>query len=326
MTFYRLFFVLSLLFFMGCKDTSKKKKTVYRQESSGRINTITIVGDKMKWEGGLEKSVREYITPFYEGLPLDEPMFTLHFLPKEAFTGFAKNSRNIIWFAKDTLNNFEMFQDYFAQPQVVVKITGEDTEIQKFYLQENASLIRRVFEENERKEKIRRMKKALSKDKELENTFNIKLVYPSAYSTVRNEKNFIWIEKPISKGHMNLIAYTLPFQQFENIPKKVIAIRDSIGKKYIEGRLPNSYMITEKAFSPHFYKTTLGNKEAYLTKGMWEVKNDFMAGPFVNYMIADKSRNRWLVLEGFAFAPSQNKREYMFELNTILSTLKILEN
>ena len=45
-----------------------------------------------------------------------------------------------------------------------------------------------------------------------------------------------------------------------------------------------------------------------------------MAGPFVNYMIEDNTNNRWLVIEGFVFAPSVNKRDYMFELETIIKS------
>ena len=81
-------------------------------------------------------------------------------------------------------------------------------------------------------------------------------------------------------------------------------------------------MITEAAYLPYFYKTTLAGQKAFLTKGMWEVKKDFMAGPFINYMVQDSVTKDWIVVEGFDFAPSVSKRDYMFELNSILSTLK----
>ena len=48
-----------------------------------------------------------------------------------------------------------------------------------------------------------------------------------------------------------------------------------------------------------------------------------MGGPFVNRIFKDKEKNEWIVLEGFTFAPSISKREYMFELNSILSTMSI---
>ena len=82
-------------------------------------------------------------------------------------------------------------------------------------------------------------------------------------------------------------------------------------------------MITEKDYRPYFYKLNMGGKIIYETKGMWEVKNDFMGGPFINYILKDKKSNEWVIVEGFAFAPSVSKRDYMFELNSILSTISI---
>ena len=180
----------------------------------------------------------------------------------------------------------------------------------------------RSFQENERLEKIRRIKKSITKDEALSKKFGVKLKYPTAYKIVKDTVNFLWIEKPIQKGSMNLIAYRLPQAEFASPSlERLISIRDSMGKIYVPGRLPKTHMITEKAYQPYFYKTTLAEKKAYLTKGMWEVKRDFMAGPFVNYMVEDTINKEWVVVEGFAFAPSVSKRDYMFELNSILSTL-----
>ena len=83
-------------------------------------------------------------------------------------------------------------------------------------------------------------------------------------------------------------------------------------------------MITERAYLPYYYKTTVNNLEAILTKGTWEVQNDFMAGPYVNYIIKDTLNKRNIVIEGFSFAPSESKRDYMFELNTIITTMKLV--
>ncbi len=47
-----------------------------------------------------------------------------------------------------------------------------------------------------------------------------------------------------------------------------------------------------------------------------------MAGPFVNYVIDDIANNRQLVIEGFVLAPSVRKRDYMFELEAIIKSIK----
>ena len=46
-----------------------------------------------------------------------------------------------------------------------------------------------------------------------------------------------------------------------------------------------------------------------------------MAGPFLCYIINDVENNRKMVIEGFTFAPSTGKRDYMFELEAILKSV-----
>jgi len=296
---------------------------VYIPESNGRINDVMIVMNKNDWENSLGKTIREGLSQPYEGLPTDEPKFNLFYLNPKAFSGFTKKSRNILWFVNSDLNEFKLMENPFSKPQIVVKSAFEDNDLHKFYFKENVNLIINLIFNNERKEKLRRINKSLSRSKDLENRFGIKLKYPSAYKTVKDTSNFIWIQKDIQKGHMNIISYSIPIKDFNSFnSKRIVSIRDSIGELYIPGRLKESYMITEKAYKPFFYKSKKETKTLYITKGTWEVYNDFMAGPFINFFIEDINNKRWIVIEGFAFAPSTKKRDYMFELETILNTIK----
>lgn len=312
-----IFFVILII---SCNEEQTKLR--YLPDSNANINHLTVVMPKKSWNGVLGNKTRSLLETPYEGLPFDEPQFTLNYIPPKVFTGFARNSRNILWFVKDSLAGFQLTEDLMAQPQVVAKVKGEDDDVQAYFLEDNIKLLKAVLTENERKEKVRRIKKSATKDRHLHNRFKISLIYPTAYKIVKDTNNFIWIQKEIPKGHMNLIAYSLSFKALHgNVKKRIPEIRDSIGKTHIPGRLKGSYMITEKAYRPYFYKTQKGGRLTYLTKGTWEVANDFMAGPFVNYMIKDTLRKRWMVIEGFVFAPASNKRDQIFELNTILDTV-----
>ena len=68
----------------------------------------------------------------------------------------------------------------------------------------------------------------------------------------------------------------------------------------------------------------LDGKKTFETKGTWELQNDYMSGPFINYAIIDKERNRIIVLEGFCYAPSKEKRDLVQELEAIIKSVKIL--
>jgi hypothetical protein len=108
------------------------------------------------------------------------------------------------------------------------------------------------------------------------------------------------------------------------VSENIIAVRNRIGKKHIPGSDPETmYMITEEAFTPRTSETVIAGKKAFETRGKWEVKNDFMAGPFVNYTVVDKKHNRIVVFEGFTYAPSVNKRAFLFELEAIAKSMKI---
>ncbi|MAH82822.1 MAG: DUF4837 domain-containing protein [Flavobacteriaceae bacterium] len=313
-----IYYLFIYLFITSC-DNQKPKR--YVSDSSGKINTISVVMSKSNWNGNLGSKTRDIFEQVYEGLPVDEPKFSIKYLEPKIFNGFTRQSRNIIEFIKDTIGGFNLYSDMYAKPQVLARIQGNDSDEMEFFLNQNANLMLGVFVENEFIEKSRRIAKSLSTEKTIDSRFGVKIKYPSAYKTVKDTFNFIWVQKPVSKGHLNLIVYSIPNKAItKNISNSILKIRDSIGKLYIPGRLKGSYMITEKAYRPYFFKTLHQGRKTYLTKGTWEVANDYMAGPFINYLISDTLNKRWICIEGFTFSPSTSKRNYMFELETIIKS------
>jgi hypothetical protein len=125
---------------------------------------------------------------------------------------------------------------------------------------------------------------------------------------------------------MNFTIYELPhdaLKRNDSMVKQIIKVRDSVNKEKIPGPTEETYMVTEKAYTPFHFETILDNKPVLETKGIWDMQNGFMAGPFINYAIEDKVNNRWVILEGFVFAPSVEKRDYVFELEAIIKSIKI---
>ena len=43
--------------------------------------------------------------------------------------------------------------------------------------------------------------------------------------------------------------------------------------------------------------------------GIWEMKDDMMAGPFVSYVQLDSINNRIIVTEGFVYYPNKQKKK-----------------
>ncbi len=321
--------ILLFTFFLvaGCVDGKKKS---YKPASIGAINTLAVVMENDLWEGEVGDKVREHFAAPILGLTWDEPLFTLEHMPKQVFTGTTRHRRSVLFVELDSLDLAVVKADVYATPQRVGLIQGQ-TEAELIQnLDQEAQQIIASFKATEVKEAQKRFLRSLSKDKVLENKYGVKMRVPSVYTVGKEEENFVWIDREIPRGSMNIIAYEMPAESFTNdstLVTDIVKMRDSIGQKYIPGPdIPGktTYMITEKAFAPYVFTTQIADKNAIEVRGIWEVHNYPMAGPFVTYIIDDEENDRKLVLEGFTFAPATNKRDYMFELEAILRTSRFL--
>ncbi|MFH4963817.1 DUF4837 family protein [Gaetbulibacter sp. M235] len=316
---------LLLVLIFSCGDDKSKNNKIL-SDSSGNINNISVVVDNDMWSGSVGESIRSILATTVDGLPQDEPMFSMNQIPPSVFSGFVTKNRTILKIEVHDKAAFAVFDDVYAKPQKVVVVSGPSKEAITNEITSNASKIINAFKSEELKEKQRRINLSLHNDKSIEDKLGVSIKFPTAYRVAKEDNKFFWIRKDIKTGSMNLMLYELPYEvvkRSDSVVNTIIKIRDSIGEKYIPGPVEGSYMITENAYTPFHFETTLDKKPALETKGLWDVKNAFMSGPFINYTIEDKENKRWLVIEGFVFAPSVEKRDYMFELEAIISSVKI---
>jgi hypothetical protein len=80
--------------------------------------------------------------------------------------------------------------------------------------------------------------------------------------------------------------------------------------------------VSYKVYEPKSEETQLNGNYCIETRGLWLVKNDFMGGPFVNYTFVDKEHNKIIVLDGYVYAPRDNKRDMLRSVEAILHTWK----
>lgn len=315
-------YILLLFFFISCSGPSPN----YKPKSSGNINTVTVVMANSLWNSTLGDKVREAFASEFIGLPQQEPTFNLKQIPLETFSGFTRESRNIIVVQKTNKDTLFLEKDKYAYPQVLVSISGTNNNSISKQIFQNKERVILEIKNNELKEKQKRIKISTLAKTDLKDQLSLDLSMPSAYEIYKKGKEkIIWLQRETDKGTVNVLGYELETMDFSgplNL-EKVIKIRDSIGKAFIPGRNENSYMITEEAYLPYIKKVKIIGLDAIETRGTWEVKNDFMAGPFLNYMINDTINKRTIVLEGFVFSPSSKKRGLIFELEAVFKSLKV---
>ncbi|HKJ49749.1 MAG TPA: DUF4837 family protein [Christiangramia sp.] len=320
-----LILLASIFLLIACKNEKSKKDDRILSDSSGNINQLTVVIENDLWEGEVGEAIRTNLAAPVDGLPQEEPLFSLSQIPPETFTGFVRNTRIFLKVENNSSKGMNLIEDEFSRPQTGIVVMGGNSEELIQVINEQSDSIIKTFKQTELTEKQRRIRKSLKKDDALSEKFGMSLKFPSAYRYAKEEEHFSWIRKEIPKGSMEILVYEVPINKLENdstVIANIIKMRDSIGEAEIPGRLEGSYMITEKAYAPYLFETEIDGKFAYETRGTWEVENDFMAGPFVNYAVKDEKNNRFVILEGFVFSPSRGKRDNIFELDAILQSAK----
>ncbi|QBN19218.1 DUF4837 family protein [Flavobacterium nackdongense] len=304
-----------------------KKEDNLPRKAIGNINTISVIIDDQLWNGEIGESIRSKFASPIIGLPQEEPLFTINQYPAKLLEGFMTDSRTIIVVKKGLKTFFEIKKNQYAAPQNVFHISGKTNGEILEIIEKNAAHIIQIIKETELTENQRIINQSLLNTKRITNAFHINLNVPKGYLYALEKQNFIWLKKEIISGNSSVLIYQVPINSIkntENLIANIIKTRDSIGKLYIFGTEPGSHLVTEEGYSPYLFKMQLDGKQTYEIRGTWELKNDFMSGPFVNYAIVDQKNKRVLILEGFCYSPSKEKRDSMHELESIIKSIKIL--
>jgi hypothetical protein len=316
--------LLSLFFIFSCND-SGKRDTSFLPKSLGNINTLQVVTSNDLWNGSVGEEIRNHFAAPADGLPQDEPLFSMNQMPPETYTGFARKYRLVLHVTQGQEDKCTIKKDTYSKPQTTAFITAKTKEGLISLIKENQERIIDSFYKSEIKERQRRTRVSLMKLDSLKEKMGVTLQIPSAYHIAKASDDFYWIRKELKSGTTNIIIYEVPLDMINKDSTTVgniIKMRDSIGGKYLPVE-DDGQFITEEAYAPFLFTTEIDGKSAYETKGTWEVKNQYIAGPFVNFAVRDEANNRYLILEGFTYAPSVEKRDLQFELESILKSAKI---
>ena len=305
-----LFFLITAL---SCSDNQQKLLPA----SSGNINNISVVTNDELWEGAVGEVIREnFGRPIY-GLPQIEPIFSLSHIPSKVFSGFATKSRTILKIDVSENEGVFNFKNTYASPQRIIQITANSPDKIIEIINENLNSIYSTMYFNEIQEKQRRISKNLNQTEAIKNNTGVSLKFPSAYRVAKADTNFVWIRRDIKTGSVNLFIH----RQTDLTKQSIIEKRDSISKIYIPGPVENTYMSTDLIYTPNTQEINVAGKQVFETRGLWEIEGQFMAGPFLNFQIK-LGDDDFIMLDGFVYSPGSTKREYIFELEAIMRSLK----
>lgn len=316
--------LIAIITLVSCNNSETKE--AYKQKSVGNINSLQILITDELWNDSVGEEIRNYFAAPTEGLPQEEPLFSINQMDPSTFSGFIKSNRLFLHVTIGQQDQFKLVTNAYAKPQTGAIITAKTKEGLVQLIADNQEEIIKAYFKSEIKERQKRTAISPKKIDSLKERFGLTIKMPSAYRTAHKGEDFYWLRKDLKKtGSTNILIYEAPINAITSDSTalgEILMIRDSIGGNFLPVE-DNGRFGTDYSYSPNFYVTELDQKFAYKTKGVWDVKGEFMAGPFLNYAVKDEKNNRYLIIEGFTFAPAERKRNLQFELESIIKSVKI---
>ena len=318
--------LFALIVLVSCNNNETKE--AYKQKSVGNINSLQILITDELWSDSVGEEIRNYFAAPTEGLPQEEPLFSINQMHPSTFSGFIKSNRLFLHVTIGQKDKFTLVTNKYAKPQTGAIITAKTKQGLVKLIAENQEEIIEAYFKSEIKERQRRTLISPLVIDSLKERFGLSIRMPSAYRIAHKGEDFYWIRKDLKKtGSTNILIYEAPLNSISSDSSalgEILTIRDSIGGYHLPVE-DNGRFGTDYSYSPNFYTTELDGNFAYKTKGVWDVKGEFMAGPFLNYAVKDEKNNRYLIIEGFTFSPAERKRNLQFELESIIKSAKIID-
>lgn len=320
------FYFCWIFFAMALASCKGDGKSIITPVSSGRPYEVLAVAENDCWLGG-DSALFKVLDTDVPGLPQAERSFRIsHVLPAH-FDRVMRIFRNIIIVdIQDiyTQPKFKYVRDAYASPQMIMTIQAPNAKEFSAYVLKHKQVIIDFFTRAEMNRQINLLRDKHSPlvSAKVGSLFDCDIWMPTEMNSYKVGKDFLWASNNLND--MNFVMYTYPFRDKDTFTKEYfIQKRDSVMKINIPGSLEGMYMETADSMLVDVRNIAVKDDYAFEARGLWEMHNDAMGGPFVSHVRVDRANARVIVVEGFVYKPEKLKRDLMRKLDAALYTLKM---
>ncbi|MCC8036448.1 MAG: DUF4837 family protein [Rikenellaceae bacterium] len=297
----------------------------YRPPSIGTPYEVLIICSQDKWEGQLGDTIREVMGQPVEFINATEPAFDMMRILPNSFTDLLRKTRlvlNVVTGPEYPEPAMGAQFDVYSSPQLMVTVSGPDQETLAFYISDNREELRAVFENAERDWTLDLNKrygdKAISK--EIYDKFGVNIDLPKGYKIRNTVEDFMWISFEYPTASQGVVIYSYPYSGSEDFTPEWLLYRRNQFVSLIPGENPGSHMVTFDGLMPVVKYFTLGStgRSWAEMRGFWDVKGDYMGGPFVSYSTVDREQGRVVTFDFYVYSPDKPKRNFLRQLENLV--------
>ena len=334
--------ILPLLsvFVLGCFSQEGARSPL-----PGRVGPqgeVLVVCEDGVWSRAIGDTLINILNKPYEVLPqmhteTYESMFDVVHKNREDFNKFWKPHRNIIDVEiADRVDTQEasvvFYKDKYSNGQVYIVAKGRtELEVAEAIAKRSLEILSLLHDvEVKRTTHVTRASVDETIQRKIGEVWGMEILVPKGAYAVRIDTTFTWIDRQLTrfKGSDNhdvqqaFFIHCEPYTgEFQFSLAHLLNRRDALTKRFVNGPTEGSYMQVERRMIPLYEEILFNGEFAAEIRGLWRMENDFMGGPFYSLTFYDKPYRRLVTIEGYAYAPYFDKRQYMREVEGIVKSV-----
>ncbi len=327
----------STILFLGCGSQEGARNAL--PGKVGASGELVVVCSNAVWESAAGDTLRSVYGQAFPVLPQYEPWFDLVHLTPDVFDRFWKPHRNIIELeVADRVDTqtaaLNIYREKYSRHQIYMEGKARNSADLALVIadrgQDMLSVLHRA--EVERFAALVRLDQNDVIQRELVQWFGVELIVPRDARWAKKLESFGWIDRQLTrmKGGDNhdvqqgYFIYTEPYTSDSLFSMQArLSARNAMLRKHVNGPTPNSYMTTELRYVPSYEEVVFNGEFASELRGLWKMENDYMGGPFYSLTTFDQKSGMLVTVEGYAYAPYFDKREYMREVEAAVRSLNL---
>lgn len=352
----KIIFLSSIALLAWSCSAEQQKRFEPMPNAYGNVNNIVIIADQTMAESAPGDTLSYYLSAAYPILPQPEPLFDIKIYSpvqvtsqkerrelrtylvladlsdqKSAATALVKKDlgeENIRKAVEKNGYATKVIKDRWATGQILIYIFANDKKLLLENVQKSfPGILQRINEHD----KTQVMATAYFKgdnralEKEIYDTLGVRMRLPKDYTKAAfdEERNLFWLRYDQQEYIYNILIHKQPYKSESQFTREgLIAMRDTLGQ-LVSTSEPDTRMVVNDVDLPLYVKgATINGNFALEAKGIWEIENDFMGGPFVSYLIHNANTDELVMVDAFLFAPGKSKREPIQTLENIIKTTK----
>ena len=314
---------IAALLSIACNEQTKKK--VLLPNISGKAGEVIVVIGKTDWEGIVGTTLRDTLACDCPYLPQREPLYSLVDVAPAGFTNMFQIHRNIIVVnisSSVTEPGVVFKKDIWAAPQCVIYVNAINSDSAAQLIKDYSAKIKTTLEQAERDRVIANATRyeQLNLRPIVTKLFGGSPRFPSGYQLKKQTSDFLWITYDTQFTMQGVLIFKYPVVEGENMMDldNIISNTNRMLKDNVPGMFENTYMAISDYARPSIEYMRYKGRDFAQLRGFWEVRNDYMGGPFVSHVFYSPDGRDMIVLQGFVYAPKYDKRHYLRQVESIL--------